>query len=211
MSEDQKKPVNLRSVADRVGLAPCSVSAVLNGTPASQSIPQATKDRIFRAANELNYRPNLWARSLRTKRTKVIAAVTPDFGRGRVAQVVAGLQSRLHEKGYLLALATTDCGNGSQLSSQFRQRGIEGVVAIDSSLPEEFDLPVASVDLGYVSSAEGEMRPWLRSMGEAAADMIVRQIETPDLNRRLTVDAKMPSAYFDVSGAHSGLEARDSA
>ncbi len=66
MSE-KKSAVNLRTVAARVGLAPCSVSAVLNSTPASFSIPQHTKDRVFRAAAELNYQPNFSARSLRTK------------------------------------------------------------------------------------------------------------------------------------------------
>jgi DNA-binding LacI/PurR family transcriptional regulator len=40
------------------------------------AIPQRTKDRVFRAAAELNYRPNLWARSLRTKRTRMVAAIT---------------------------------------------------------------------------------------------------------------------------------------
>ena len=57
MSE-KKTVANLRAVADRVGLAPCSVSAVLNKTAAASGIPQQTKDRIFRAAAELNYQPS---------------------------------------------------------------------------------------------------------------------------------------------------------
>lgn len=211
MLGDHKKSANLRTVADRVGLAPCSVSAVLNNTPAAKSIPQATKDRVFRAAAELNYQPNLWARSLRTKRTKMVAAVTPDFGRGRVAQVVAGLQSRLHERGYMLVLTGLDFADGNHLCAQFRQRGIEGVVAIDAAFRPESDVPCASVDLGYVSSAEGDLRPWLVSIGEAAADTIIRQIETQDMDRRLVVDAKMPSAYFNVPGVQASIEMREPA
>ncbi|MGZ4816504.1 MAG: LacI family DNA-binding transcriptional regulator, partial [Terriglobales bacterium] len=83
----EKKPVvSLRTVAERVGLATCSVSAVLNNTPASRGIPQHTKERVFRAASELNYRPNLWARSLRTKRTRLVAAVATDIGGAPVAR-----------------------------------------------------------------------------------------------------------------------------
>lgn len=211
MLGDPKKSVNLRTLAERVGLAPCSVSAVLNDTPAARTIPQRTKDRVFRAAAELNYRPNLWARSLRTKRTKLVAAVTPDFGRGRVAQVVAGLQSRLHQKGYLLAVTSLDFGDGNQWSAEFRRRGIEGIVAIDAEFPNEFDLPIASVELGYVSSAEGDLRSWLTSIGEAAADTIVLQVETQATDRRVNVEPKLPMPYFDASSAHPEVEVRESA
>src|ERR1700757_3993351 len=112
MLPEKKHAANLKQVADRVGLAPCSVSAVLNNTPASAAIPQKTKERVFRAAGELNYRPNLWARSLRTKRTRVVAAITSDIGKPAVARVVAGVQRALHRRGYLLALGAFDCGSG---------------------------------------------------------------------------------------------------
>ena len=46
--------VTLRTVADRVGLAPCSVSAILNNSAAALSIPQHTKERVLRAAAFLN-------------------------------------------------------------------------------------------------------------------------------------------------------------
>lgn len=208
----EKKTVNLQSVAERVGLASCSVSAVLNDTPAAKAIPQATKDRVRRAAKELNYRPNLWARSLRTKRTRMVAAFTPDFGRGRVAQVVAGVRSRLHKEGYLLALAGLDFGDSDALSAQFRQRGIEGVIAIDAALPRDFELPAASVDVGYVTSSEPmeqDMRRWLIDLGETAADTLIRQIETQDASPR-AVEVKLPPAYL-VSTVRTSAEMRESA
>ena len=214
MFPEKKSTVNLRTVADRVGLAPCSVSAVLNNTPASHAIPQTTKDRIFRAAAELNYRPNLWARSLRTKRTRMVAAVTPDFGRGPVARVVAGLQNRLHRKGYLLALGTTDFTEANGMSDQLQQRGIEGIIAIDAIVPRHTELPVASVNLGYMSSLEPlteDMRAWLSELGEAAAETIIRQIETQTSSRRMKVDPKLPPAYFELPSGTTGLGVRESA
>lgn len=198
----EKKPVNLRTVAERVGLAPCSVSAVLNNAPASFAIPQRTKDRVFRAAEELNYRPNLWARSLRTKRTRVVAAITSDIGHAPVARVIAGVQGLLHRKGYLLALAAFDpTFEWKNIGIQLRQRGIEGVVAIDAMLPRDLDLPVASVELDYMSFGEpmaNPMRAWLSDLGESAAEIIVRQIEKETAPRRMKVVPKLPSAYFDM-------------
>src|ERR1700739_5173603 len=108
MLAEKRNAGNLKQVADRVGLAAFSVAAVLNNTPAAQAIPQSTKERVFRAAAELNYRPNLWARSLRTKRTRMIAAIASDFGQGPVAQVMAGAQTWLQEMGYLLVLGSVE-------------------------------------------------------------------------------------------------------
>lgn len=212
----QNKPANLRTVAEQVGLAPCSVSAILNNTPASQAIPQSTKDRVFRAAAELNYRPNPWARSLRTKRTRMVTVVTPDFGRAAVARVVAGLQSRLNRSGYLLVLGAADSADSIHSCAQFLQHGIEGVVAIDAAVPRQLDIPVADVDLGYLSSGEpltGDMQAWLSELGSAAAETIIRQIEAGTASKRTKVEPKFSPAYFDVLHANldPDLDARESA
>jgi hypothetical protein len=208
---DKRAVVSLRTVAERVGLAPCSVSAVLNNTPASWAIPQRTKERVFRAAGELNYRPNLWAQSLRTKRTRVVAAVTSDIGRAPVARVVAGVQKLLHRRGYLLALATFDCASEwNTIPVQLQQRGIEGVIAIDAILPQELALPVASVELEYMDFPEplaDEMRVWLSELGESAADTVLQQIEKETAPRRMKVVPKLPHAYFDLPSARLGVEA----
>jgi DNA-binding LacI/PurR family transcriptional regulator len=202
---DKKGVVSLRTVAERVGLAPCSVSAVLNNTPASWAIPQKTKERVFRAAGELNYRPNLWARSLRTKRTRLVAAITSDIGRAAVARVVAGVQNLLHRRGYMLALGTFDCASEwNTIPVQLQQRGIEGVIAIDAILPHDMELPVASVELEYMSLMDplaDEMQAWLSDLGESAAETVLRQIEKDTVPRRMKVVPKLPNAYVDLPNA----------
>jgi hypothetical protein len=207
---DRQAVVSLRTVAQRVGLAACSVSAVLNNTPASQSIPQRTKDRVFRAAAELNYRPNLWARSLRTKRTRLVAAITSDIGLAPVGRVLAGVQSLLHRRGYLLAVRPLDCPSGSHnISVELQQRGIEGAVAIDATLPADLLLPVASVDLDSITLLEPlpeDMRSWLSQLGESAAETVVRQIEKGTVPRRVKVSPKVPNAYLGLSHVALGSE-----
>jgi DNA-binding LacI/PurR family transcriptional regulator len=207
---DKKAVVSLRTVAERVGLAPCSVSAILNNTPASAAIPQRTKERVFRAAAELNYRPNLWARSLRTKRTRLVAAITSDIGRAPVARVVAGVQNLLHRHGYLLALGTFDCASEwNTIPVQLQQRGIEGVIAIDSILPQELELPVASVDLECMTLLEplaDDTQTWLSELGESAAETVLGQIEKDSTPRRMKVVPRFPSAYFALPGTRMGLE-----
>ncbi len=203
--------VNLRTVAERVGLAVCSVSAILNNTPASQTIPQRTKDRVFRAAAELDYRPNLWARSLRTKRTRLVAAITSDLGRAPVARVLAGVQRLLQHRGYLLVLGPFDCGSEwHNLSVALQQRGIEGVVAIDATLPPDLALPVASVNLDYLSPSPMEplseiSEAWLSELGESAAEAVLWRIERKTIPDRMRIVPKRPGTCFGISDADLGI------
>ena len=81
MDIKQEGRVTLRTVANHLGLTPGTISAVLNKTPASQRIPQPTKDRVFAAARDLNYQPNALARALRTGKP-VAGANESGFTRG---------------------------------------------------------------------------------------------------------------------------------
>jgi transcriptional regulator with XRE-family HTH domain len=207
MSRRKETAPNLRAVAERVGLAPCSVSSVLNNAPAAQAIPQSTKERIFKAAAELNYRPNFWARSLRTKRTRMVAAITPDFGCPAAARVVAAAQERLQRRGYLLVLVRPDSADVTSVHAQFQPRGIEGVIAVQSALPQQLDLPVVAVELTGLAPAdfaEESVQSWLSELGVSAAETVMRNIETGASPGPLPVEPKIrPSC---VGTTNSGME-----
>ena len=47
--------VTLKTIADYLGLTPCTVSAALNNSAAARSIPERTKKRILAAAKDLNF------------------------------------------------------------------------------------------------------------------------------------------------------------
>jgi hypothetical protein len=90
-----KKPqkVNLKAVADRVGLAAGTVSTILNRTPQSSLLlPRRTKDRVFAAARELNYHPMLLARALRMGKTPTPATNGRDWGAGSGAFMIVGAE-----------------------------------------------------------------------------------------------------------------------
>jgi DNA-binding LacI/PurR family transcriptional regulator len=144
--------VNLRCVANRVGLAPCSVSAILNQTAAARAIPQKTQERVFRAAAELNYQPNLSARSLRTKRTQMIALLSKNFAGPEIGQVISRTEQVLRERGYLLVLGSVDGpSEWPRLSILLRQRGVEGLIVIGMTTPRELSMPTVSVLVGTYS------------------------------------------------------------
>ncbi len=78
---DKPQVVTLKALAEHVGLTPGTVSAVLNNSRASASVPERTKKRILAAAQELKYRPNFLARSLRVmQRTYTIGVIAQEIG-----------------------------------------------------------------------------------------------------------------------------------
>ncbi|PYV60444.1 MAG: hypothetical protein DMG96_03395 [Acidobacteria bacterium] len=88
MDNKQEERVTLKTVATYLGLTPGTISAVLNNTNASRRIPQATKDRIFAAAREMNYKANPLARALRTGKALPVKADSYDSGLTRGALVI---------------------------------------------------------------------------------------------------------------------------
>ena len=78
-SQDLPEPrVNLRELAEHLGLSVATVSLVMNRSPAAKSIPQQTQARVRAAARELNYRPNAMARMLRQQRSFTVGVIVPE-------------------------------------------------------------------------------------------------------------------------------------
>ncbi len=177
-----KQPVTLRTVAEHVGLAPCSVSAILNNSAAGMSIPQQTKDRVWRAARRLNYRPNYSARALRTRRTYTVAMLMPDIGYAPAARIVAGAEDFLRENDYCLIVATYNRSADWQHNqfTQLRQRGVEGMIALQADLPLPSEFPSATIEVVPVDPQQlltSSAREALTVVGRKAATQVVRQIE----------------------------------
>jgi DNA-binding LacI/PurR family transcriptional regulator len=139
--------VTLKSVAGHVGLTPGTVSAVLNDSPSARNIPQATRDRIVKAARELNYRPNFFARSLRKKRTYTIGVIAHDIGEGYGALVVAGIENYTRQKDYFFVTGVHrhDPDLFEKYSQLLLQRGVEGFITVDLNLQHSLPLPTVAV------------------------------------------------------------------
>ena len=139
--------VTLQQVAERVGLSKGTVSAVLNDSPAAKVIPKGTKDRILAAAQDLNYRPNFFARSLRNKRTYTIGVITEEIGDPYGAMVISGIEAFLSARKYFFL--TVVHRHNPEMLQQYEgvllARGVEGFITVDTSLTQPPPLPTVAV------------------------------------------------------------------
>ncbi|WP_199521852.1 LacI family DNA-binding transcriptional regulator, partial [Jiangella anatolica] len=59
----------LKDVAQAAGVSTTTASVVLNDRRDGVRVPDATRRRVQQTAEDLGYRPNILARSLRTQKT----------------------------------------------------------------------------------------------------------------------------------------------
>ncbi len=139
--------VTLRAVADHVGLAPGTVSAVLNNAPSARSIPEHTRQRIRVAAQELKYRPNFLARSLRKKRTYTVGLILEEIGDAYGSMVISGVEGYLRQHNYffLTVIHRHNLDMLRDYTQLLLERGVEGFVTVDTSLQEPPLLPTVCV------------------------------------------------------------------
>ena len=124
--------VTIRDVAKESGFSSTTVSIVLNNAPLSRYIPAVTKKRIERAAQKLGYRPNQFARSLRSKRSHTVGVMVFDMTDPFCTLILRGIENTLYQLSYLPIL--TDVHNeGSRFERYLEMlldRRIEGLIVI---------------------------------------------------------------------------------
>ncbi|MEO8574990.1 MAG: LacI family DNA-binding transcriptional regulator [Pyrinomonadaceae bacterium] len=139
--------MSLKQLAAHLKLSTTTLSLVLNDAPTAVSIPQETKDRIFSAARELNYKPNYLARSLRVQRTHTFGVIVPELSDGYSSMVLNGVEAVLSTKGYFYLTASHLHREDLlvDLPRMLAERQVEGVIAVDTPIRFEPNLPTVNV------------------------------------------------------------------
>jgi LacI family transcriptional regulator len=109
-----------------------TVSRVLAGGPAAQRISRETRGRVLAAAVRLGYRPNLLARSLRTRKSNTIAMLLSDVGNPFFGQIASVVEQRLHREGYSLLVCNS--GEDPQREAEYLEllprKGVDGLIVV---------------------------------------------------------------------------------
>jgi len=96
-----KRP-SIKDIASEAGVNISTVSHVLNK---SKFVMDVTKKRVLDAVEKLGYRPNMVARSLRTKKSRAVGVIVPDIANPFFAQVIRGMEEVTRQRKYTLILA----------------------------------------------------------------------------------------------------------
>src|SRR6201987_2368824 len=145
--EPSEQKVNLRELADHLGLSVATVSLVMNRSPAAKSIPHPPQARVRAAARELNYRPNVMARMLRQQRSFTIGVIVPEISEGYAALVLSGIEDHLLQEGYFYFVVSHR--HRQDLIEEYplilQQRAVEGIIAVDTILNGSSTVPAVAI------------------------------------------------------------------
>lgn len=139
--------VGLKFLAEYLDLSPATISVVLNNSPTAREIPQPTKDRVLAAVKKFNYRPNVWARSLRRKRSFAIGILVHEISEGYGALLLNGIDDCLLQEGYFYFVASHRRRSDllDEYPKMLMERSAEGFIVIDTQLEKTLPLPAVNI------------------------------------------------------------------
>ncbi len=120
---------------DVAKLAGVSQSAVSRAYTPGASVAETTRNKVMDAARKLGYRPNAIARTLITRKSRMIAVVASYLDNQFYPSVIEKLSKRLQQDGYHLLLFIAEAHQeADELLMQLMQYHVDGIVLLSATL-----------------------------------------------------------------------------
>lgn len=122
--------VSIKNIAEKLGISSASVSLVLNGKGKNGRISEELTAKILQTAKEMNYRPNMAARSLKTGLSKTIGLLVADVSNPFFAKLARHIENAADKKNYQVMFGSSDesCVKFSKLANLFIEKSVDGVI-----------------------------------------------------------------------------------
>jgi len=102
---NRRKPATLSDVAATIGVAPMTVSRVING---NGYVSEETREKVLEAVKKMNYRRNGLARNLKRQRTDTVGLVIGDISNPFSTELANAVRETLSFKGYNLFICISE-------------------------------------------------------------------------------------------------------
>ncbi|MDL2272362.1 LacI family transcriptional regulator [Desulfovibrio sp. OttesenSCG-928-I05] len=146
---------SIKDVARLAGVSVMTASRVMNG---NGSVSPVSCEKVRAAAIQLDYRPNLTARSLRSKRTRLLGLLVPDIENPTFAALAKYAEEEAEKRGYNVVLGNTweSAGREAEYYDIMRARQTDGILVApvsntNGTLFGECPLPVVVLDRSFAA------------------------------------------------------------
>jgi LacI family transcriptional regulator len=123
----KKTEATIHDIARVLNISASTVSRALKNNPL---ISAATRERIRKTAEEMGYRPNVVASSLRTKRSNMIGIIVPYINRHFFSSVVSGVEEVAYKAGFAVTISQSNDNYQKevQLARALYDSRVDGVI-----------------------------------------------------------------------------------
>lgn len=120
--------MNISEIAELAGVSKAAVSRYFN----NGYISEEKKEKIRKVIEQTGYHPSREARTLRTRKTKLIGVIIPKINSHAVSRMVAGISSVISKSDYQMILANTENNAKKEIDylKIFNQKQVDGIVLI---------------------------------------------------------------------------------
>lgn len=153
------KRASLKDVAARAGVGLGTASRVING---NRNVKPQTREKVLEAIEELNYRPNNIARSLKMNATKSLGILLTDLKSGFDTEIVRGIETEAGKAEYSLFLTNTNKERSRMISciQNFVEKNVDGIIIIGGEITEEFYADIRQFHIPLITvSCESSIKP----------------------------------------------------
>lgn len=126
--------VTIKDVAKKANVAVSTASYALNGV---KKVSPKTKEKVFQAARELNYRKNGFASSLKSTSTKTIALILSDLSGPFYSELIRGVQDVATDHKYDLIACSSIGGEKSTAAKFLLEHRVDGCIILASNITDE--------------------------------------------------------------------------
>ena len=134
-----KKKVSIHDIAKQLNVSAATVSFVLNGKATEKRISEELKKRILKHVEQLGYRPNRLAKSLRTGKSKIIGMLVEGIADPFFSGIARIVEERAYKHDYKIFYASTenDAKITKDIISAFRDTQVDGYIIVPAPGIEE--------------------------------------------------------------------------
>lgn len=124
--------VTVKDVAKLAGVSTATVSRVINHDP---RISEATREKVLACMQELDYKVNNIARSLKTNRTQTVGFVCPELANDFFMNIAKGVEDELKRHGYSVVI----CNSNESVEEEeerlqlLSEKCVDGIIVIPAS------------------------------------------------------------------------------
>lgn len=135
-----KRDITIYDIAGHLSISAATVSRALKNHP---SVRKSTREKVLKAAKELGYQKNVFAKSLRMQRTHTIGLLVHELKSNFITSVLAGVEKITTQAGYDLIIAHSSESSEKEAAnaiSLFHKRvdGLIASLAFDTSNYDHF-------------------------------------------------------------------------
>lgn len=126
--------VTIKDVAKRANVAISTASYALNGI---DKVSKETKEKVQKAARELNYQKNGFASDLKRQNTRTIALILSDLAGPFYSELIRGVQKVAKEHGYDLVACNSIGGESSTAVKYLTERRADGCIVLAHNITDQ--------------------------------------------------------------------------